>query len=140
MSLSVVNNSAAKISGTPGINDIGDHLVNVLVEDGNGGSDTQAYTLTVNDSEVPNNPPLISSDPITSAIVNQLYKYDVIADDPDNDQLSFSIIQAPSCLILSVAPELSQTFRRLRCRYGKRHALVGLHTTCDKAKEIIMPF
>lgn len=44
------------------------------------------------------------------------------------------------CCVHSAAPEASQTSRRMRCEYGKRHALVGLHTTCDKAKEIVMPF
>ncbi len=50
LSLSVVNNSMAKISGTPNINDVEDHLITVLVEDGNNGSDTQGYTLTVKES------------------------------------------------------------------------------------------
>ena len=44
------------------------------------------------------------------------------------------------CCKHSAAPEASQTSRRMRCKYGNRHALVGLHTTCDKAKEIVMPF
>jgi hypothetical protein len=51
LNLTVINNSVAKIVGTPALNDVGDHLISVRVEDGRNGSDIQEYTLTVMKTE-----------------------------------------------------------------------------------------
>lgn len=43
-----------------------------------------------------NNPPTITSTPITSATEDAQYTYDVDASDPDGDVLTFSLLQGPS--------------------------------------------
>ena len=43
-----------------------------------------------------NTPPLIETEPITTAYVNQLYLYDLNAYDPEGETLIYFLIQAPS--------------------------------------------
>jgi len=47
LNLNRISNSVAKLTGTPDLNDIGDHHISIHVEDGNTGSATQEYTLAV---------------------------------------------------------------------------------------------
>jgi hypothetical protein len=44
------------------------------------------------------------------------------------------------CCEYSAAPKLHQNQRRLRCLYKGRDTIVGLHTTCDKAEKLVVPF
>lgn len=44
------------------------------------------------------------------------------------------------CCKHSGVPKLNQDQRRMRCLYKGRDVIVGKNTTCDKAKEIILPF
>ena len=49
-----------------------------------------------------NTPPVITSTPVTSATEDQLYTYNVIAEDPDAaEQLTYSLLQAPSFLSIN---------------------------------------
>jgi len=47
LNISRIDNNSARISGTPGNADIGQHNVSVIASDGNGGNDSQSYTLIV---------------------------------------------------------------------------------------------
>jgi PGF-pre-PGF domain-containing protein len=49
----------------------------------------------------PNHPPNITSIPITKAYVGDLYRYPIIATDPDNDTLSYRLIQRPAGMIIN---------------------------------------
>lgn len=66
----------------------GDTIIEVEVDDSNGGTDTQTYTLTIT---ADNQAPVITSSPVTTALTNQSYTYDVNATDVDNDTLSYSL-------------------------------------------------
>lgn len=62
---------------------------NVLLEVDNGeNTGEQSFVITVNTT---NEAPEFTSDPITTAQVNVLYTYELTADDPDDDDLSFSL-------------------------------------------------
>ena len=76
---------------------LGSISVQVLVEDGKGGSDSQTFQVTVLDS-VPNRPPLITSIPVMSANIGTEYIYQVTATDPDQDDLAYAIAQGPEGL------------------------------------------
>lgn len=94
-----INSSSGLISGTPGINDVGNSTVTVKVDDNNGGTDTQTYPLTVIDS---NTPPVITSSPITEAREGSPYSYQVEADDPDlGDVITYSLTVKPSWLSIN---------------------------------------
>ncbi|MBD3249397.1 hypothetical protein GF336_05105 [Candidatus Woesearchaeota archaeon] len=73
----------------------GSHTVLVAVNDGSGGTDTQQFTLDVT-TGAGNNPPVITSEPVTEASVNADYVYDVEAEDADNDTLTYSLTAFPA--------------------------------------------
>lgn len=77
------------IQWTPTAAQVGSHDVTVIVQDTGGHIVAQSFVLTVCQ---PNRPPLITSIPVTPAIVGQLYSYDVEATDPDaGDVLTFAL-------------------------------------------------
>jgi len=73
----------------------GSQTVEVLVEDSQGGSNRQLFTLEVG-AEVLNRAPSITSTPLFLADTNQPYVYPVTAIDPDGDDLTFELIAAPA--------------------------------------------
>ena len=74
--------------------DIANHAVVLQVSDGHGGIALQTFTLSVRE-EPPNRPPIFTSTPEVDAWINQLYKYDADAIDPDQDTLTYSLILGP---------------------------------------------
>ena len=87
----ILNSSIGVISWTPTNSQVGDNSVIVTVSDGNGGSDTQSFTVVVSNV---NDPPEITSTPVTLATVDTLYSYDVDATDPDiHDVLTYRLIE-----------------------------------------------
>ena len=90
-----INPSTGEIKWAPTNDDIGDHDVTVRVEDLQGLSDTQSFTIIVDQT---NHPPQITSPPVIIATQGELYSYDVEATDPDEedaDQLTYSLIGLP---------------------------------------------
>ena len=73
---------------------IGRHDVTLMVSDGKGGTATQSYTILVQ-PEPGNHPPVIISQPVTTAVAGQTYTYPVKAIDPDNDPLTYSLTTKP---------------------------------------------
>ncbi len=90
----LIDSFSGLISWTP--TEAGDFDVTAKVQDQGGLSDTQNYTLTINAAPPLNRAPQITSTPVTTATVGQLYSYDVDATDPDGDALSYTLTQAPS--------------------------------------------
>src|SRR5581483_3722021 len=73
---------------------LGINHVAIQVSDGRGGIATQTYDLSV--QQQPGNlPPLITSQPVTSAVLGLPYVYQVQAQDADNDPLTFSLTAGP---------------------------------------------
>ncbi|MFO7992284.1 MAG: putative Ig domain-containing protein, partial [Thermoplasmata archaeon] len=90
-----IDASTGEISWTPVDEDVGDHSVTVRVIDGYGGWDEQSWTLTVVNT---NDAPVITSTPITNAVEDSMYQYNVSAEDDDldsGDMLSYSLDVAP---------------------------------------------
>ena len=90
----MVINSDGLIEWEPAVNQIGDQLIRITADDGRGGVTTQEYTVTVGTQPV-NNPPSITSPPITSAVVDVAYQFQPVAVDPDNDSLFWSLENGP---------------------------------------------
>ncbi len=74
--------------------------------DGKGGSSTQSVSVFVASA---NQPPAIQSTPNFDAIVGELYQYQVVATDPDNDLLSYTLLSAASGVTLDQNGLLSWT-------------------------------
>ena len=83
---------------------IGKYNISISVEDGKGGRDTQTYNLgvvtNVIDSQ-PNRPPVFVSNPVVYGNLNNEYRYDADATDADNDNLTYSVINAPNGLVIN---------------------------------------
>ncbi|MDA8745662.1 fibro-slime domain-containing protein [Rubripirellula amarantea] len=65
-----IGEESGKLTWIPTPSETGLHELVIVVSDGNGGTDEQAFTLQVG-PEIPNRPPLILSVPITHAVVAQ---------------------------------------------------------------------
>jgi hypothetical protein len=98
-----IDENTGLISGTPTNADVGDHPVTVMVDDNNGGTDTQSYTLRVINT---NDPPTITSTPVTTAKQGQMYQYQVTATDPDQDVLAYKLEVAPKWLSINASSGL----------------------------------
>jgi RHS repeat-associated protein len=83
---------------------IGHYNISISVEDGKGGRDTQTYILgvvtNVIDSQL-NRPPVFVSNPVVYGNLNSEYRYDADATDADNDNLTYSVINAPNGLVIN---------------------------------------
>ncbi|RKY54408.1 MAG: hypothetical protein DRP89_05000, partial [Candidatus Neomarinimicrobiota bacterium] len=71
-----LNSTTGLLAGTPSNNDVGEASVSIFVSDGNGGSDTASFTLTIN-----NRDPVLESTAISSAYEDSSYAYDIDFDD-----------------------------------------------------------
>ena len=74
---------------------LGQHDIELTVTDGLA-TVTQNYTLVITQESVTNQPPLLTSTPETSTVVNELYHYQLVATDPDGDVLRYQIKEAPA--------------------------------------------
>ncbi len=101
-----IDASSGLISWIPSNTQIGDNDVVIRVVDGNGGFATQSFSITVTAAPPVNQPPSITSTPVTSAVVGGSYQYDVTANDPDGDTLTFSLTVAPAGMSIDSASGL----------------------------------
>ncbi len=88
---------------------IGSGQFQLTATDGRGGVATQTFTVTVQEDGGgggTNQPPLIDSVPVVTAVVDVTYNYPVAAHDPDGDTLSFSLISAPTGMSVDAASGL----------------------------------
>jgi hypothetical protein len=85
-------NGTGAIRWTPGNYDVGYHEVKIKVSDEAGGFALQEYVLEVINV---NDPPIITSLPVTYVSLGSIYEYYVIAYDPDGDVLDYSLTESP---------------------------------------------
>ena len=97
-----IDEKTGLIRWTPTSDQVGDHQVKVLVEDGNSGIAEQTFTVCVHPVEG-NHAPVIVSQPVitvnrsvTSANGLDNYQYDVDAVDADSDTLEYTLTQSPA--------------------------------------------
>ncbi|RRS34683.1 MAG: hypothetical protein OI74_04570 [Gammaproteobacteria bacterium (ex Lamellibrachia satsuma)] len=88
-----IDNATGRIGWTP--QNPGSFPVELQVDDGKGLSVIQVFTVTVEDLPLLNSSPLFTSIPDLEAVVSVAYIYDAAASDPDNDPLTFALVQAP---------------------------------------------
>lgn len=90
----------ADLSFTPTNNDVGTWQIVVTVTDTAGATDTESFFVTVANI---NDPPTITSSPLTTGVINIPYVYDLKATDPDlqfGDTLTFTLAASPSAMTL----------------------------------------
>ncbi|MHC1763418.1 MAG: putative Ig domain-containing protein [Verrucomicrobiia bacterium] len=90
-----IDSETGLVRWTPGLDDIGEHPVNVSVLDGRGAGDTQSFVVTVLPETTPdplaNVPPVITSTAPELATVGLPYEYVVRAQDAENQPLTFAL-------------------------------------------------
>jgi membrane-bound inhibitor of C-type lysozyme len=90
--------ATGELTWTPTNDQVGPNNVGVIVSDGNGGSDTQLFTVAVTNV---NDPPLIVSTPPLTAIEDEKYVYDVDATDIDiGDTLTYGLDNYPNGMVI----------------------------------------
>lgn len=97
-----IDENSGVITWTPTVT--GSFEVVVEVSDGEL-SDTDSFSITV--SEPPNQAPVISSVPVTSVILGETYSYTVVASDPENDDLTYTLTTSPTDMEISTAGVIS---------------------------------
>ena len=87
--------------------------------------------------ETGNQLPIITSDPVNWATVNQSYGYDVNATDPDGDNISFSLIEGPSGMTIYYVTGLIEW---LPADAGNFDVMVQVTDTGNPPKSITQSF
>jgi YD repeat-containing protein len=100
----VIDPQTGALRWQPGVPQIGTHEIAVRLTDALGQYVVQAFTLKVSGA---NNPPQISSTPLTRAAINQDYRYSVIAKDPENDSLRYSLGRRPEGMSINTQGQIT---------------------------------
>lgn len=100
----VVNAQTGAITWTPTLQQSGENPVAVRATDTKFAYTTQSFSVYVQLST--NNPPQISSQPMMRGSPGIPYQYQVVATDPDQNALAYSLETAPSGMTISAATGL----------------------------------
>lgn len=95
-----IDPATGRLTWTPGDADIGSHDIGVVVRDTAGGEAQQTFSLLVVPAS-PNQAPTITSGPRPNAQVGTPYRSRITAQDPDDDALTFSALDAPAGFTVS---------------------------------------
>ena len=85
------------------VNEAGDYIVTIHAKYVSGRLEEDSYYVNLKILDIVNTPPVITSSPVLNAVVNQLYSYDVNANDADNDVLVYSLTTSPNWLQINNA-------------------------------------
>ncbi|MEM9189324.1 MAG: putative Ig domain-containing protein [Myxococcota bacterium] len=88
-----VDPSSGLVSWTPAHAQIGNNTVRLLATDTTSRVAIQEFVIAVGGT---NDPPVIVSTPVFEAIPDALYTYTIVADDPENDPVSYGLVSGPS--------------------------------------------
>ena len=72
------------------------YYVSITVKDEHGEGVTQRFRLVIIENSHFSRPPSISSTPSQIAVVGREYQYQVVASDPDGDQLVYTMVKGPA--------------------------------------------
>jgi YD repeat-containing protein len=85
----------------------GSFPVSIELKDSLGAAARQDYSITIGTGG--NRPPVITSNAPTQAVINQPYRYTVLANDPDSDPLSYVLTASPTGMTISATGEINFT-------------------------------
>jgi RHS repeat-associated protein len=96
-----VDASSGRLLWIPARDQVGLHTFDVVVQDRSGVQATQTLAVTVNDLPTP---PRITSTPVTTAVQDQLYSYQLVVDDPDPAEvLTYALDVSPAGMTIDGA-------------------------------------
>ncbi len=97
----MIINATGLIQWQANASQLGQNPVVIQVSDDQGTHTTQSYEITVNPINGINHAPQISSTPNNILQLGSDYTYQIVATDSDGDSLSYSLISAPTGMILN---------------------------------------
>ena len=100
-----LDSNTGLVEWLPGSTDIGNFSVTIRATDVWGATDIQTFVIGIGDPSL-NRPPVITSNPVVSVPANDFYSYDVEATDPDQDDLTFSLLTNPGGMIIDATSGL----------------------------------
>jgi len=83
----------------------GNRTFTVRVEDSQGAYAELTFTVTAYEDPPAGQAPVITSEPTGPALVGEMYRYQVVADDPNDDELTYSVTSTPSVTGLSIGED-----------------------------------
>ena len=89
---------ARSVEWLPETGDLGPHVIELVATDSDGQQATQRFELSVLAS-LPNQAPYVTSTPPQAAVVGQPWFYPADAVDPEFEDLTFSLAQAPAGMV-----------------------------------------
>jgi YD repeat-containing protein len=89
-----IDKDSGFIQWSPDETQVGSQSVAIQVDDGNGGTATQTYTVVVANAAT-NQPPVITSTPTQVTTVNQPYQYQLTARDPEGQVITYMLLVSP---------------------------------------------
>jgi RHS repeat-associated protein len=98
-----VDAATGLLTWTPSETAIGSHVVTVSVSDALGGKATQSYILSITANQAPK----ISSTAITKVVATGTYAYDIQAQEPNGDALSYRLENQPSAMSIDTNGRIS---------------------------------
>jgi large repetitive protein len=109
----MVDANTGLITWTPNAVQIGSQIIDVLVTDTSaslsagiqGAVSTQTYNLVVGSTPI-NQAPTITSTPKFTADVNSPYQYQVVGTDPENNQITYALANAPTGMVIDASTGL----------------------------------
>ncbi len=101
-----IDTNTGSLSWNPNSSQIGVAQVSVAAFDSSGLGAVQTYSLQVQSA---NNAPSITSTPVESAVPETTYRYDVRANDPDGEPITYSLTQAPDGMEIDDLGRISWT-------------------------------
>jgi RHS repeat-associated protein len=102
----VIDANTGALRWKPRADQIGEHTVAVQLTDAYGAFVGQEFTLTVTGV---NQTPQIVSTPVTSSALNQQYTYTVVATDPENDAIAYSLGRRPAGMTIDAQGKIQWT-------------------------------
>jgi RHS repeat-associated protein len=102
-----IDSITGQVQWVPSQAELGSQNVAIEVDDGQGGKATQTWTIVVS-AQPPEQPPMITSTPGLTTTVQQPYTYQVIATNPENVTLQYSLPIAPAGMTIDPAGGLIQ--------------------------------
>lgn len=84
------------LSWQPTLSQLGDHLVTLQYDDGQGGVTTESFVIEVTAVDVRQDPQIVSPPSAFRSTVGQPFAYDLEASDADGDPVEWTLVEAPS--------------------------------------------
>jgi RHS repeat-associated protein len=105
----VIDPATGEVDWTPATTQVGTHVVVIRVDDGHHAAATQTFDIAVaREPDADDQYPEITSTPPFVGFVGTLYRYQIIAHDPDGDSLEYRLLAGPAGLQLNSITGLVQ--------------------------------